>query len=276
MAAPPSPAAATSRQLRLNPDLAVEYIRRATGRASPITFKTNERPVVYCRGYGVARLSFCSAARPQCTRPRRRMSRHVITAAPCCRLIEFQYQSGPLVVPEAVTAAVRCAPRGNRLRLHSAAFGPPVVGAGATLHFYGCDVEAYSSLADAMRPTADALELFGDENGAQLAMTGGTLLFGCTVRLPAPVYSHTPHHLGCTVRRRRRCRRRPLSSPRRHCAGGCVSCLRALHCRPCMGVAMQTAGRRSVSPAASSERWLCPSCDDTPTRRDYTSPGFVI
>lgn len=146
-------------------------------------------------------------------------------------MIEFQYQSGPFVVPEAVTAAVRCAPRGNRLRLYSAAFGPPVVGAGATLHFYGCDVEAYSSLDDAMRPTADALELFGDENGAQLAMTGGTLLFGCTVCPPLPIFSSVPHLLGNTVRRRRRCRRRPQSSPHLLCAGSRVSCILALHCR---------------------------------------------
>ena len=93
------------------------------------------------------------------------------------------------------SAKVRCgAGGGNRLRLHSAAGGMPVIGAGATLHFHQCDVESYSSPADAVRQTVNALELFGNENRARLSMTGGTLLFGWNVRRPPQ------HPCSCSVR----------------------------------------------------------------------------
>lgn len=89
------------------------------------------------------------------------------------------------------SAKVRCgAGGGNRLRLHSAAGGMPVIGAGATLHFHQCDVESYSSPADAVRQTVNALELFGNENRARLSMTGGTLLFGWNVRRPPNTHAH--------------------------------------------------------------------------------------
>eukprot|EP00892_Ulva_mutabilis_P006166 jgi/Ulvmu1/3921/UM018_0144.1 len=94
-------------------------------------------------------------------------------------VLDFRTEPAGVELPEGTVAHVRCAAAGNRLRLHSAAAGGPVIGAGATLHFDGCDVESYGSHAVAARPTADALELFGNEDGARLSMTGGTLLYNC-------------------------------------------------------------------------------------------------
>lgn len=102
---------------------------------------------------------------------------------PSCRVIDFQHQAGAVEIPAHVTAIVRCAPRGNRLRLHSAAYGRPIIRHHSTLHFDNCDVEAYEVPVEATRPAADALEMFGNANRSRLSMAGGTLLFSSNVRI---------------------------------------------------------------------------------------------
>lgn len=227
---------------------------------------------MYSCGYSVTRPPFCSAARPQCTRQHRpsppRPPRHHGRA-----LLQVDRVPVPvwavcgaggrdrgraLRAAREPVEAVQCGLRapGRRCRRNPALL---------RLRRRGLQLPRRRDAPDGRRARAvwgREQRAAGDDGGdAPLRVHGvsaSTYFVFCTA--PPREHGATPPPLPASA---------AVLTASALCWEPCILYSGApLQDRPCMGVAMQTAGRRSGSPAASSQRCLCASCDATPTRRD--------